>query len=93
MITPRTLLRHELIGLWAAVEEAHNSSLIGLRGRIIDETQNMLTLETTEGEKQVAKRGAIFLIRLPDATTVRVNGSVLVMAPERRTSMRATPSR
>ncbi|MGC9434479.1 MAG: ribonuclease P protein component 1 [Methanomicrobiales archaeon] len=93
MITPRTLLRHELIGLWAAVEEAHNRSLIGIQGRIIDETRNMLTLETTEGEKQVAKRGAIFLIRLPDATTVRVDGSVLVMAPERRTSMRATPSR
>ncbi|MHC1626283.1 MAG: ribonuclease P protein component 1 [Methanoculleaceae archaeon] len=93
MITPRNILRHELIGLWAAVKEAPNRSLIGLQGRIIDETRNTLLLETTSGDRRVAKAGTVFLIRLPDGTPVQVDGSALVMAPERRASMKITASR
>ena len=39
-VTPRTLLKHELIGLEAEVAESTNKSLIGKRGKVMMETKN-----------------------------------------------------
>lgn len=84
MITPRNILRHELIGLEAEVVEASNPSLVGLRGRIVDETRHMLTILTSKGLRRIQKRCTVFRIRLPDGSLVDLNGSVIDMQPERR---------
>lgn len=88
MITPENICRHELIGLEAAVERSTNPSQEGISGRIADETRNMLVIFSGVRLKAVQKKGAVFRMRLPDDTQVRVDGSVLVTQPEKRISMR-----
>ncbi|NYT04970.1 MAG: ribonuclease P protein component 1 [Methanomicrobiales archaeon] len=88
MITPQNVLRHELIGLYARVASAPNPSHEGRAGIITDESRNMLVLATPCGIKKIPKRYALFDLCLPDDTRVRVDGSVLVMQPEKRISMR-----
>lgn len=84
MISPRNILMHELIGLDVTVVEASNPALSGLSGRIIDETRNTLVILGDRGQKRVQKHRTRFRLTLPDGVLVEIDGSVLVMAPERR---------
>ncbi len=88
MISPQNVLRHELIGLDVLVARASNPGHAGVSGRIVDETRNTLVIQTGQGEKRIPKRFSVFRLRLPDGTTVDVDGSSLETQPERRISMR-----
>ncbi|WP_332450325.1 ribonuclease P protein component 1 [Methanoculleus sp.] len=88
MISPQNVLRHELIGLDVLVARASNPGHAGVSGRIIDETRNTLVILTGRGETRIPKRCSIFRIRLPDGTTVDLDGSSLEVQPERRINMR-----
>ncbi|KUG20390.1 ribonuclease p protein component 1 [hydrocarbon metagenome] len=88
MISPQNVLRHELIGLDVLVAQASNPSHVGVRGEIIDETRNMLVIRTARGVRRIPKKYSIFHLRLPDGSTVEVDGSLLVARPERRITMR-----
>ncbi|MBN2735302.1 MAG: ribonuclease P protein component 1 [Methanomicrobiaceae archaeon] len=88
MISLQNVCRHELIGLEAKVSNSTNPEQIGISGIIFDETKNMLVINSEDGLKKVQKKGAEFDLKFPDETLVRVDGSVLIMQPERRISMR-----
>jgi ribonuclease P protein subunit POP4 len=88
MITPQNILFHELIGQDVVVVNATNPSLIGIAGLIINESRGVVTVKTSSGLKMVGKKGATFQIRLPGGTFVNLDGSDLLMAPERRITMR-----
>ena len=83
-ITPHNILRHELIGLNARIARAPNVDLKGLRGRVTDESRNMLTLSNRQGRFLVPKNVATFRFELPDGTVVEVDGYRLVGNPENR---------
>ena len=87
MISSRNVLRHELIGLDVLVSGAANPELRGLSGRIIDETRNLLVIETKIGIKRIAKMHSIFRVSLPGRELVEIDGSVLVLAPEKRINL------
>ncbi len=87
MISSRNVLRHELIGLDVLVSGAANPGLKGLSGRIIDETRNMLVIETPKGIKRVVKMHSILRVALPSRELVEIDGSVLVIAPEKRINL------
>ena len=87
MITPRNVVRHELIGLDVLVVGASNPAIIGITGQIIDETRNMLIVNTRVGVKKIQKDTGVFRITLPDGIVVDVRGSALVMAPEKRVNL------
>ena len=76
------LRKHELIGLHVLVSEAMDSSLVGLRGTVADETRNSLIVETAKGEKRVPKHGASFTFDVQGGT--RVAGDDLLFRPEDR---------
>jgi len=82
--SPRNIINHELIGLSVEVLESLAESYVGLKGKVIDETYNMLVLETSEGEKKVLKSVSKFLFTLPNGRKVVVDGSILVGRPEER---------
>ncbi|MHA2065618.1 MAG: ribonuclease P protein component 1 [Candidatus Thorarchaeota archaeon] len=84
MITPKELVRHELIGLEARVLESSNPSQVGLSGRVVDETRQTLSLETKKGVKSFAKDQCVFSFRLPSGESVKVEGKLLVSRPEDR---------
>lgn len=45
-----------LIGKKIKVKNAFNKSLIGISGIVVDETKNMLTLQTKKGKKKLIKK-------------------------------------
>ena len=84
MIVAPSLLQHELIGLETRVIRSLNRSQIGIRGKVLDETQKTLTILHDNKEKRIVKETSTFLFTLPDKTVVEVDGKVLVGRPEDR---------
>jgi ribonuclease P protein subunit POP4 len=87
MISPQNVLRHELIGMDILVSGAANPKQSGLSGRVIDETKNLLVIETPKGVRRIPKMHSIFRVRLPGRETVEIDGSVMVLAPEKRINL------
>jgi len=87
-ITPENVLKHEIIGLDTRVSGGTNKQLVGLKGKIIDETRNTITIFDGKYKRIVPKDVAILRIRLPDGIWVEVNGKKLVGRPEDRVKMR-----
>jgi ribonuclease P protein subunit POP4 len=87
MISAQNVLRHELIGLDILVSGAANPEQRGLYGRIIDETKNLLVIETPKGVRRIPKMHSIFQVRLPGRELVEIDGSVMVLAPEKRINL------
>ncbi|HJJ46779.1 MAG TPA: ribonuclease P protein subunit [Methanocorpusculum sp.] len=88
MITPQNILKHELIGLKVAVERSPNKSEEKISGRIVDETENLLRVDTGKGIKSLEKQHKLLWVTLPDNVSVIIDGSALSTSPTRRVSMR-----
>lgn len=59
-VTQENLPYHELVGLHMDVASAPNASIVGLSGRVVDETKSMITIQSADGHtKHVPKRGAM----------------------------------
>ncbi len=72
----------ELIGKKMKVLKASSKGLQGLEGTILDESRNVILLETVRGRKSVPKVSCTFAF-LPE--NVEVAGTMLLMKPEDRT--------
>ncbi|MDH3695980.1 MAG: ribonuclease P protein subunit [Nitrosopumilus sp.] len=55
MITAYNIRSHEFIGLDTEIVQSTNPQVIGLNGRIINETKSMFTINTENGVKSIAK--------------------------------------
>jgi len=66
----------EPIGMHACITESVNSELIDISGVIIDETKNMLKLDTEFGEKLIPKKICTFRISNHDDRTI-ISGTKL----------------
>lgn len=82
-ISPRNILRHELIGLEAGVVRSRNRSHCAVEGFIVDESMKTLVIEQDGESKRVPKRDATFIIKLPSGL-VEVEGAALYGRPEDR---------
>ncbi len=84
-INPHNILQHELIGLKMEIGASTNNNMLGLCGAVVDETRNMLVIETErKNEKRIAKAGNTFIFELGGGVRVRVKGDRLVSRPEDR---------
>ncbi|RSN76228.1 MAG: ribonuclease P protein subunit [Thermoproteota archaeon] len=77
------ILYHEIIGLEVEVVFSPNPYEIGMRGRVVDETMNLLILDTRRGRKKVEKRDRVFRMKLDDGV-FDVYGTKLIGRPEER---------
>lgn len=73
------ILRGELIGLNVEIVKADNDVLVGINGKIVDETRNMLKI----GDKMVVKEQVVLKIE-KDGNFIEVDGKLLVGRPEDR---------
>ena len=77
------ILKEELIGLEVEVIDAKNKSLIGIKGKIIDETKYTLVFETSKGIKKVLKEQVT--LKLPYKNKkLSVEGKLLIGRPYER---------
>ncbi len=86
MRTPENLHLHELIGLMAKVERSSCRKWLGLSGKVVDETKNLIVLECAGGKEQkVPKASCVFIFTLEDKRKVRLEGKRIAFRPEERT--------
>lgn len=70
-----SLKKTELIGLNAEIVESTNKTLVGVKGKIIDETKNLLVI----GDKKIPKSQVI--LKINEQT---INGKMLIGRSEDR---------
>ena len=75
------MIRHEIIGKKVRIIKSLNPSLQKIEGVIVNETQNIVFIQTIKGEKKVLKDQAVFEL----SSTNIVNGKDLVGRPHERT--------
>ncbi|MGC9310721.1 MAG: ribonuclease P protein component 1 [Candidatus Aenigmatarchaeota archaeon] len=78
-------LRGEFIGKMVRIAESSNTSLVGLEGRIVDETKNMFEIEAETGAKKVQKKISKFLFM---DEGILVDGKIINYRPEDRLNCR-----
>lgn len=83
-ITPRNVLRHELIGLKVKIVKSSDRNLVNMTGIIIDETKKTLVILSNQQEKRIAKQIVKLHISLPNGNIIEVNGRKLLGQPENR---------
>ncbi len=55
MMTRDNIASHEIIGLEAQIVESYNKQVVGISGKVVDETKFMFTLDTSKGIKKFPK--------------------------------------
>ncbi len=84
--TRKNIFYHEIIGLKVRIIEHSDPSLVGVVGRIVDETQKTIVIETLSGKrKRVLKEHGVYEIRLPHREEkVIIRGFEILGRPEDR---------
>jgi len=72
----------ELICLGVEVISSTDPTLLGLSGKVVDETKNTLTIRTASGDKKVPKGVAAFRFSSTSGKRLTIEGRSLVMRPE-----------
>lgn len=80
---PRDVLKHELIGLDIEVAGSPNAALKGLRGKVVEETRNTITIRHNNTEKKLIKDQITFTTMLNNKKLM-ISGALLVGRPEER---------
>ncbi len=86
-IIPQEVAGCELIGTKISVVDATNKSLIGLEGKVMDETRNTLLIESEHKEVILIKEQITIEFKYKNQK-VRVNGKILVARPEDRLKLK-----
>ncbi len=76
------LRKHELIGLQVEVLHATDPSQRSVTGRVVDETRNLLVIETGGVERRIPKQGSRFRFAIQGG--VEVEGDEIRFRPEDR---------
>lgn len=82
-MTRKDILKEEFIGEAIQITNSDNSSLVGIKGTIIDETKNLFVLDTQKGPKKVLKKQMIFVI-VKNGIKFRIDGKTICFRPEER---------
>ena len=80
MITADNIRSHEFIGLHTEIAESTNPQVIGLNGRIINETKSMFTINTENGTRSIAKSTSSWKFSIQNKDIV-VNGANIAKRP------------
>ena len=74
------MIRHELIGSEIRIISSLNPSLKNLKGKVIDETKNMMIIETDKGIKKIIKNQIKMELKI-NGKTMELDGKDLVRRP------------
>ena len=80
MITRENITSHEFIGLNTEVVSSSNPQVIGLNGRIINETKSMFTINTEKGIKSISKSQNNWKFSIQNKDTI-VEGTRITKRP------------
>ena len=78
-------LNSEFIGSMTQIIESSSKSLVGLSGKIVNETQSMFTINTARGTKMIPKQNSLWGF----ANDQVINGDRIAKRPEDRIKVKA----
>ncbi len=78
-----SIIAQELIGTSVEVIDAANREIIGLKGKVVDETKHTFTVMTQKGERRIMKKGNVFVFTV-SGRKIRIDGEKLEARPEER---------
>ncbi|MBS3068324.1 ribonuclease P protein component 1 [Candidatus Micrarchaeota archaeon] len=85
MRTKQNILYHTFIGLDAEVINSSSRELVGKKGKIIDETKNLIVIESERGKEiKIPKTSCAFCFNLEDGTNFSISGEKIAFRPEER---------
>ncbi len=79
----KSIVLHELIGLDAEVVNCSDRSQIGVKGRVINETKNLLLINCDGVTKKIVKKSCVFKFRHNGQSFV-VGGEEIDFRPHER---------
>lgn len=80
------LVNHEFIGLNTEIIDSTNKALVGLSGKIVDETKSMFALETKSGTKMIPKQHSVWKF---ESSNEIIDGKTISKRPEDRIKVKA----
>lgn len=89
MTVKPSIIQHEFIGFESKVVNSSNPDIVGITGKVVDETRNTFTILNKDGEKKIViKDTAIIEFVTLDGTVVEIDGKVIMGRPEDRIKKR-----
>lgn len=82
-VTP-DIIRYEFIGSELKVVKSTSPCYVGVKGKVIDETRNTLTVLQGNKRKIIVKELSTFHFKFSDGTVVEIDGKLIVGRPEDR---------
>jgi ribonuclease P protein subunit POP4 len=86
-VTP-SIVQHEFIGLETKVVKSSNPNVVGIRGKVVDESRNTLTISHNGEKKVIIKDTAVFEFVMLDGTVVEIDGKAIMGRPDDRIKKR-----
>jgi ribonuclease P protein subunit POP4 len=87
--TDNNFFRYDLIGLHAKIIESSHQDYIGIKGKIVDETEKtLIILDDDKKKKRVAKKVSVLQITLPNGKSYIVDGVSTIGRPVDRIKKR-----
>ncbi|MBN1169929.1 ribonuclease P protein subunit [Candidatus Micrarchaeota archaeon] len=83
MVTGKNLLYHTFIGLPVEIINSSQQQLIGLKGTVVDETKNLIVIETAKKEVKIQKVSCFFRFTVEDGFA-DVDGKKIAFRPHER---------
>jgi len=78
------IIQHEFIGIDIVILDSPCKEQIGVQGSVVDETKNILVIETKEKKMKIPKSNTIFRFRVNDENVI-VPGNMINVRSEDRT--------
>ena len=88
MIVTPSIVQDNFIGLDVKVIKSSNPDVVGIKGKIVDETRNTFIVTRDAKKTILVKETSIFDFVLPDKTVVEIDGKVIMGRPEERIKKR-----
>ena len=79
----KDITKHEIIGLNAEIVDSKNKANVGIKGKIVDETRNLLVIETGRGKKRLMKENVTIAVVF-GKKKIKIKGKLLAGRPEER---------
>jgi ribonuclease P protein subunit POP4 len=83
-----SVVQHEFIGLDVKVVKSSNPAVVGIAGRVVDETRKTFTVIHDGKRKVIIKDTSVFEFVLLDGIVVEIDGKVICGRPEDRVKRR-----
>jgi len=84
----RKVIRGELIGKTIRIIHSKNGTLIGIKGKIIDETKHTLMLEDEEKKKKLVLKNGITFETMQQGEIIKIKGELVIGRPEDRVKLK-----